>query len=176
MLSASTTAATYAVTYRAATVADCPLILEFITELAAYEQLSNAVTTDAMQLQTSLFGVAPRAECWLAFRGDEPLGFALFCHNFSTFLGKAGLYIEDVFVRDTARGLGVGTGFFQRIAQIAQERGCRRIDWQCLNWNKPALKFYQSIGATQRADWLSLRLEAPAIAALAAQGDAAQAA
>jgi len=159
-------------TIRLATEDDCALILEFIIGLAEYEKLAHEVTTDEDQIRETLFGnsgVPHRvAECLLAFNGDEPAGFALFFHNYSTFLGKPGLYLEDLFVKPEARGTGLGKQLLVELAKIAVERGCGRLEWWVLDWNTPAIDFYKSLGAVAQDEWTVFRLTTDKIKALAA--------
>lgn len=149
--------------------ADVGLVLEFIRDLAEYEKLrDHAVATEA-DIEKALFGPKPAAECLIARQAGEPVGFAIFFHNFSTFVGRAGLYVEDVFVRPAARGRGVGKALFARMAAIALERGCGRMEWSVLDWNEPAIRFYRAIGAVGMTDWTIQRLQGAALAALAAR-------
>lgn len=154
---------------RAALVQDCPLILHFIQELAAYERLSDTVVTDAATLQQHLFPPtgAPAAQCLLAFADDRPVGFALYFFNFSTFLGRPGLYLEDLFVLPADRGQGHGKALIVELARIAHHRGCGRLEWSVLDWNTPAITFYQHLGAQILADWRICRLDRTGIARLA---------
>mgnify|MGYP002136991955 CR=1 FL=1 len=154
---------------RAATAADCPLILSFITELAEYEQLAHEVVATVDGLRERLFGATPRAEVVIAELDGAPVGFALFFHNFSTFTGKAGLYLEDLYVRPTARGAGVGKRLMQHLAQLAVARDCARFEWAVLDWNAPAIAFYRSIGAVGMDSWRAQRLAGEALAKLAAE-------
>ncbi len=159
---------------RPATPADVPVILQLIRALAEYERLAEHVTATEEVLQHSLFGPRPSAEALLAFApgasGDpaRPVGFALFFENFSTFLGRPGMYLEDLFVVPEFRGRGAGRALFERLAQIALDRGFSRLDWAVLDWNEPAIRFYQSLGATPMADWTVNRLTGETLRALAA--------
>ncbi len=137
---------------------DIPEILHLIRELADYEQLAHCVTATPEVLRTSLFGDRRAAEVLLAFTEGRPIGYALFFHNFSTFLGKPGIYIEDIFVRPTYRQHGVGKAFFQKIAAIAIERDCGRIEWSVLDWNRSAIDFYRAMGAHPVDGWTVYRL------------------
>lgn len=152
---------------RSATVEDTPLILSFIRELAEYEKLSHEVVATEEALRASLFGERPFAEVLLAFVGGEPLGFALFFHNFSTFLGKPGIYLEDLYVRPEHRGTGAGRALLVRLARLAVERGCGRLEWWVLDWNEPAVGFYKRIGARAMDDWTVYRLTGDALERLA---------
>ena len=156
---------------RAATADDVPLILSLIRELAEFERLSHEVVTDEAGLRAQLFGPHPRAEVLLAENTaadhDAPAGFALFFHNFSTFVGKPGIYLEDLYVRPAFRGRGLGRALLTRLAQIAVERDCGRFEWAVLDWNEPALKFYESLGAKGMHDWTVHRLVGDELATLA---------
>jgi GNAT superfamily N-acetyltransferase len=156
---------------RAATSTDTGLILSFIRELAEYEKLSHEVVADEAGLAQQLFGPTPRAEVLIAEVDGEPAGFALFFHNFSTFRGKPGLYLEDLFVRPTFRGLGLGKRLMVRLAQIALERDCGRFEWWVLDWNTPAVDFYRRLGAEGMDEWTVQRVTGEALRALAAQPD-----
>lgn len=136
---------------------DIELIYNFICELAEYEKLSHDVTATPEILRNSIF-VDKRAEVLLAFEGDTAVGFALFFHNFSTFKGKACLYLEDIYISPKYRGKGYGKQLFKRLALIALERDCERFDWSVLDWNKPAIEFYKGLGATMMEDWRIFRL------------------
>jgi GNAT superfamily N-acetyltransferase len=135
-----------------------PLILSFIRKLAEYERLSSKVVVDEAQLRKSLFGPHPAAEVAIARWGDEPAGFAVYFHNFSTFAGRAGIYLEDLFVEPQFRGKGIGRSLFVYLAKLAEERGCARIDWAVLDWNESAKRFYRSLGAEPMEDWTIYRL------------------
>ena len=150
-----------------ASEAQVPLILEFIRGLAEYEKLSDEVVATEASLRQSLFGPRPDAEVVIAYADDEPAGFALFFHNYSTFLGRRGLYLEDLFVKPAFRGRGVGRALLQHLARVAVERGCGRFEWWVLDWNEPAIRFYQSLGARPMGDWTVYRLTGPALEALA---------
>jgi len=157
-------------TIRSATVADVPLILDLIRGLAEYERLPHEVVATEALLRETLFGPAPGAEVLLAELDGESAGFALFFHNFSTFLGRRGLYLEDLFVRPAARGRGVGRALLARLAAIARQRGCGRFEWSVLDWNEPAIGFYRSLGAVPMDDWTVYRVAGPALDRLAAEG------
>jgi len=152
---------------RPATVEDTPLILSFIRELAEYEKLSHEVVATEEALRESLFGERAFAEVLLAFVGGEPLGFALFFYNFSTFLGKPGIYLEDLYVRPEHRGTGAGRALLSHLARLAVERGCGRLEWWVLDWNEPAVGFYKRIGARAMDDWKVYRLTGDALERLA---------
>ena len=149
-----------------ATVADVPLILQLIRELATYERApADAVATEP-QLRDVLFGEKPAAEVLLAFENEVPVGFAVYFFNFSTWLGRPGLYLEDLFVRPELRGKGYGRALLVRLAQIAQERGCGRMEWAVLDWNEAAIQFYKKLGAKPMDDWIVFRLTRNEIASL----------
>lgn len=152
---------------RFATAEDTPLILSFIRELAEYEKLSHEVVATEEALRESLFGERPFAEVLLAFVGEDPAGFALFFHNFSTFLGKPGIYLEDLYVRPEHRGAGAGRALLSHLAGLAVERGCGRLEWWVLDWNEPAVGFYKRIGARAMDDWTVYRLTGDALERLA---------
>jgi GNAT superfamily N-acetyltransferase len=155
-------------TIRAATEQDVPRILAFIKALAEYERLSDAVVATEAGLRHSLFGPRAYAECLLAEWKGTPAGFALFFHNFSTFLGRPGLYLEDLFVVPEARGRGIGRTLLRHLAGIAAERNCGRLEWSVLDWNESAIGFYRSIGAEPLDDWTIFRLQGDALARVAA--------
>jgi GNAT superfamily N-acetyltransferase len=146
------------VTIRPATRADVPLILDFIRALAEYERLPHMVVATEELLTETLFGERPGAEVVFGLLDDEPLGMALFFHNFSTFLGRPGLYLEDLFVRPEARGKGIGQALLAHLATIALQRGCGRLEWSVLDWNEPAIGFYKSLGAEPMDDWTVYRM------------------
>ena len=150
--------------------ADVPLVLAFIRELAEYERLADAAVATEAQLHEALFGARPAAEVLIAALDGEAVGFALFFHNFSTFLGRRGLYLEDLFVRPAARGRGVGRALLAALARLAAERGCGRLEWSVLDWNAPAIDFYRSLGAEPMSEWTTFRVTGPALDALAAAG------
>jgi GNAT superfamily N-acetyltransferase len=156
-----------ALTIQPAAPADVPLILQLIRELAEYERApKDAVATEA-QLREVLFGEKPAAEVLLAFEDTEPVGFAVYFFNFSTWLGRPGLYLEDLFVRPACRAKGYGRALLERLAQIAQERGCGRMEWAVLDWNEPAIQFYKKLGAQPMEEWTVFRLTSDGIAQLA---------
>ncbi len=150
-----------------ATEDQLPLVLEFIRGLAEYEKLAHEVVATEASLRASLFGARPDAEVVIAYVDDQPAGFALFFHNYSTFLGQRGLYLEDLFVRPAFRGLGVGRRLLQHLARLAVERGCGRFEWWVLDWNEPAIRFYESLGAKPMSDWTVYRMTGEALRALA---------
>ena len=137
---------------------DLPQVLAFIRELAVYEHLEDQVVATEADLVTALFGPRPYADVAFACLDGAPVGFALFFHNFSTFLGKPGIYLEDLFVRPEARGLGVGKRLLAWLAHTTLERGCARLDWAVLDWNKPSIGFYLSLGAVAQDEWTTFRL------------------
>ncbi len=150
-----------------ATERDVPLILELIQGLAVYEKLAHEVTATEAGLRETLFGARPAADVIIAYAGDTPAGFALFFPNYSTFLGKPGLYLEDLFVRPEYRGQGLGLALMKRLAQIAVERGCGRFEWSVLDWNEPAIGFYKSLGAKLMDGWSIVRVNGEALTRLA---------
>jgi GNAT superfamily N-acetyltransferase len=152
---------------RSATEADVPIILSLIRELAEYEREPNAVVATEAGLREVLFGPKRSAEVLLALESGEAVGFAVYFYNFSTWLGRPGLYLEDLFVRPAVRGKGFGRGLLERLAQIAKERGCGRMEWAVLDWNDPAIQFYRKLGASPMNEWTVFRLTAEGIAKLA---------
>jgi GNAT superfamily N-acetyltransferase len=146
-----------------ASVADVPLILHMIKQLAEYEKLAHEVIATEAGLQEALFGSRPFGEVVLGYVGLEPVGFALFFHTFSTFRGAPGIYLEDLFVEPPWRGRGFGRRLLAHLAAIAVARGCHRLEWSVLNWNTPAIGFYRRIGATAMDDWTMYRLTGPAL-------------
>lgn len=159
---------------RPATEADVPLILTFIKDLARYERLEHAVVATEDVLRTSLFGQPRFAEVLFGEEDGTPVAFALFFHNFSTFVGRPGLYLEDVFVKPDKRGHGYGKAMLARLASIAVERSCGRFEWAVLDWNTPAIDFYKSLGAKAVDDWTIFRMTGDALRALAALDDPAR--
>ena len=155
------------VTIRPAGPADLDLIHGFILALADYEHLSGEVRADREALAHHLFGPRPMAEVLIAQLGTKPAGFALFFHNFSTFEGRPGLYLEDIYVMPEARGHGAGKALLAALARLAVERGCARLEWAVLDWNSPAIDFYRSLGARPMDEWTVNRLDGAALAALA---------
>jgi GNAT superfamily N-acetyltransferase len=154
-------------TLRAAAAGDVPLILSFIRELAEYEKLSSEVVATEELLKKNLFGERNSAEVIIGEYQNKPVSFALFFHNFSTFLGKPGIYLEDLYVSPSMRGTGIGKVMLSYIAKLALERGCGRLEWSVLDWNEPALKFYRSIDAVPMEDWTMQRITAEALSSLA---------
>ncbi|WP_341918364.1 GNAT family N-acetyltransferase [Hydrocarboniphaga effusa] len=157
-----------ALTIAPATAHDVPLILALIRELADYEQLSDQVSATEAALRASLFGERPAAEVLVARSGGEPAGFALFFPNYSTFLAKPGIYLEDLFVRPAFRGQGIGKALLASVAALAVARGCGRFEWSVLDWNDPAIGFYRRLGARPLDDWTMFRITGAELAALAA--------
>ena len=155
---------------RSATEDDVPLILTLIKELAEYERLSHEVVATEEALRDSLFGERRVAEALLGYLGGNQAGFALFFHSFSTFLGKPGIYLEDLYVRPEFRGAGVGRALLVHLAGLAKERGCGRLEWSVLDWNEPAIGFYRGIGASPVSGWTVYRLTGEALENLAAEG------
>ena len=153
----------------AATPADVPLILALIGELADYEKLRHEVVATEAALHEALFGERPGAQAVIARIGGEAAGFALFFHNFSTFLAKRGLYLEDLFVRPAFRGHGVGRALLAHLASLAVARGCGRFEWAVLDWNRPAREFYESLGAAPKSSWINYQLSGEALLRLAAR-------
>ena len=145
-------------TIRETTVDDIPLILEFVRALAAYERLTHEIQATEETLRESLFGSRPAAEVVLAFHDDQPVGFAVFFQNFSTFVGKPGLYLEDLFIKPEFRNRGYGKILFRHVARIANQRGAGRFEWAALDWNEPATAFYKKLGARPLDDWTVFRL------------------
>jgi GNAT superfamily N-acetyltransferase len=154
---------------REAGEADVPLILQFIRELAEYEKLSHEVIATEDDIHESLFGHRPVAEVVIGYYKGAPVSFALFYHNYSTFLGKPGIYLEDLFVKPLMRGKGIGKSMLAYLAKLACDRNCGRFEWWVLNWNKPALKFYHSVGAQSMSEWTVQRLEGEALKTLAGE-------
>ncbi len=152
---------------RMATAADVPIILELIRALATYERAPNDVTATEDGLSKVLFGEKPAAEVLLAFENETAVGFAVFFHNFSTWLGRPGLYLEDLFVRPEDRGKGYGRALLIHLAKIARDRGCGRMEWAVLDWNEPAIQFYRKLGAKSMDEWTVFRLKRDGIAKLA---------
>jgi GNAT superfamily N-acetyltransferase len=157
---------------RPATPADVPTIARLIRDLAEYERLSHEVVATEAELRATLFGSRPGAEVLIASLAGEPVGFALFFHNYSTFLGQRGLYLEDLFVKPEWRHRGVGRRLLAHLARVAVERQCGRFEWAVLDWNDPAIRFYRSLGAQPLDDWTVFRVTGEALAALAASAPA----
>ena len=145
---------------------DVPLILRFVKELAEYEKLQDEVVADEKTLEEWLFD-RQKAEVIFALEDGKEVGYALFFHNFSTFLGRAGIYLEDLYVQPEYRGRGHGKGLLKKLASIAVERGCGRLEWSCLDWNRPSIDFYLSLGAQPMSDWTVYRLAGSTLTELA---------
>ena len=157
-----------ALTFRYAEEADTPLVLRFIRALADYEKMLDLVVADEVLLEDQLFR-KKNAEVIFAMEDGKEIGFALFFHNFSTFLGRAGLYLEDLYVEQEYRGKGYGKAILKKLASIAVERGCGRLEWWCLDWNQPSIKFYRSLGAEPMSDWTVYRLTGETLKNLASE-------
>ena len=155
------------ISIRSAQPDDLDLIIDFIRALAAYERLADAVVLDRSTLAAHLFGDKPMAEVLIGDVDGVARGFALFFHNFSTFEGRPGIYLEDLFVDPQARGAGLGKALLSTLAQLAIERDCARLEWSVLDWNEPAIKFYQSLGAKAMDEWTVNRVDGNALKALA---------
>ena len=151
--------------------ADAPLIVALVRELATYERLLDEVVITPEDVHRDLFGPRPYAEAVIARIGGEPVGFALWFHNYSTFAGRPGLYLEDLFVRPAFRGRGHGEALLRHLAGVALERGCARFEWSVLDWNKPALAFYRKLGAVGMDGWTVHRVSGEALAALASRAE-----
>jgi GNAT superfamily N-acetyltransferase len=163
---------TDAITIRKAEEKDIPLILKFIKGIAEYEKLLHEVEANEEKLRESLFSQNANTEVLLCYFGDVPVAYAVYFHNFSTFVGKKGIYLEDIFVYPEYRGKGIGKKLLKYIAQIAVERNCGRMEWAVLNWNKPAIEFYKSIGAKPMDEWSIFRLTEPALKKFVEQAQA----
>ena len=153
-------------TFRQAEEADCGLVLEFIRQLVEYEKMLPEVVATEQLLHRALFQDR-RAEVIFALEDGVEVGFALYFHNFSTFVGRSGLYLEDLFVKPAYRGKGYGKALLKRLAKIAVERGCGRFEWVCLDWNQPSIDFYRSLGAEPQEEWTIYRLTGEALQKLA---------
>jgi len=153
---------------RTATRTDIPVLLELIRGLAEYEKLTHLVAADEALLGRELFAPGSHVEAVLGFAGGTAVGFAVYFHNFSTFLGRKGLYLEDLFVLPGHRGRGYGRALLLHVARVAHERGCGRFEWMALDWNEPAIRFYKALGATEMAEWRLFRVTGEALARLAA--------
>lgn len=160
--------------FRNADRTDCSLILEFINELAAYEKMSDDVIATEELLEKWIFD-QKIAEVIFALEDGAEVGFALFFHNYSTFLGRAGIYLEDLFVKPQYRGRGFGKALLIRLAEIAVDRGCGRMEWSCLNWNRPSIDFYLSLGAEAMRDWTVYRVSGETLHRLAQKDPSGQA-
>ena len=162
------------ITIRPASRADVPLVLQFIRDLARYERLEHEVSATEAELAEALFGPRPHAEVVFACSAGLPVGFALFFHNFSTFKGRPGIYLEDLYVRPEARGRGIGRRLLAYLARTAVERRCARLEWAVLDWNEPSIGFYRSLGAVPMDEWTVFRLTGDALALLAGSAAASQ--
>jgi GNAT superfamily N-acetyltransferase len=159
---------------RPAGASDVGLILELIRELAGFERLSHEVVADAAALRRHLFGERPAAEVLIAEVSDAPAGFALYFPTFSTFVGKPGLYLEDLFIRPAYRGRGIGRAVLIHLSRLAVERGCGRLEWSVLDWNERAIGFYRELGARPMSDWTVFRLDGEALETLASASPSAR--
>ena len=155
---------------RPATREDVPILYELLLDLAEYEQLKDSVKLTEEMFLEALFAKRPYLEAILAFVEGEPVGFALYYHVFPTFLGRPGMYLEDIYVRPIARGHGIGRSLLSTVARIAVERGCGRVDWSVLNWNEPAIRFYKLLGAEPKTGWTIYQLEGDALQKAAEHG------
>ena len=158
-------------TIRSATVEDVPVVLDFIRRLAEYEKLSHVVVVTEELLREEMFGARSHVEVLLGHAGGQAVGFAVYFHNFSTFLGRNGLYLEDLFVLPEMRGRGYGKQLLLALASIAQQRGCGRFEWAVLDWNQPSIDFYKSLGAVPLDDWTIFRVTGKALEKLAAMSE-----
>ena len=156
-----------AITIRPAAAEEMPLVLEFIRELAVYERLEHQLVATIADLTAALAGPRPVAEVVFACLDGRPVGFALFCHTFSTLTGKPGIYLVDLFVRSPARGHGIGKRLLAWLARTALERGCARLEWAVLDWNAPSIAFYRSVGAVAQGEWTTMRVSGAALEHLA---------
>jgi GNAT superfamily N-acetyltransferase len=155
---------------RSATPADASLVMSFIRDLAEYEHLSHAVEANKADIARDLFGASPRLFCDLVEAGGEPIGFALWFYNYSSFKGRHGLYLEDLFVRPAARSQGAGKALLKHLARRCMDEGLGRMEWAVLDWNAPSIGFYDSLGAEAMSDWIVRRLSGEALAKLAGRG------
>ncbi|MFY8194957.1 GNAT family N-acetyltransferase [Novosphingobium sp. B1] len=160
------------ISIRPATAADLPLVAELIRDLAEYEKLADEVRFDETVMGEKLFGPRPYAEVVIGEIDGKAQGFALFFHNFSTFEGKPGIYLEDLFVKPEARGSGLGKALLSHLAALAVERDCARLEWSVLDWNEPAIGFYKSLGAKLMDEWTVMRVDGPALMELGLQSGA----
>jgi GNAT superfamily N-acetyltransferase len=152
---------------RPATEADVPVILSFVRQLAQYEKLAHEVVATEASIRATLFGKRNVAEVAIGYFNERPVGFVLFFHNYSTFLGRAGLYIEDLFVEEAYRRRGFGRALLLYVARLAQERRCGRLEWSVLDWNEPAIEFYKKLGAVPMSDWTVYRITGESLRQLA---------
>lgn len=152
---------------KAATESDAPVILSFIKQLAAYEKLSHEVVASEASIRETLFGARRVAEVAIGYFSGKPVGFVLFFHNYSTFLGRPGLYIEDLFVDENYRRRGFGRSLLLYVARLAHERQCGRLEWSVLDWNEPAIEFYKKLGAVAMSDWTVYRVTGDSLRRLA---------
>lgn len=152
---------------RTATAADVQLIFDFIVELAVYEKAAHEVVASIPQIRESLFGHDAKAHALICFMDDKPAGYAVYFYNYSTWLGKNGIYLEDVYVSPAHRGRGAGKALLRHIAKIAVEQNCGRFEWSVLDWNTPAIEFYEALGARPQSEWTIYRLTGDALKALA---------
>ncbi len=155
------------VTIRPAEIGDVPALLALVRELAEYERLPHSVVATEASLASTLFGERPEAEALIAEGEAGPVGLAVFFSNYSTFLGRSGIYLEDLYVRSELRGQGIGTRLLAEVAKRAVERGCQRLEWAVLDWNEPSIQFYKSLGAKPLDDWTTFRMTGEAIVKLA---------
>jgi GNAT superfamily N-acetyltransferase len=153
----------------AAAESDVPVLLSFVRKLAEYEKLADQVEATEEHVRSALFGEGRVAEALLAYLGSEPVAFAVFFHNFSTFLGRPGIYLEDLFVDPPHRGKGVGKALLIELARIARARNCGRLEWAVLDWNESAIEFYRSLGAVSMDDWTIFRVTGTALSRLAGE-------
>jgi len=149
---------------------DLPAIVRLVRHLAEYEKLAHAMVSSENDFRKALFGPRTNAEALMAFADDAPVGFALYFYNFSTFLGKRGIYLEDLFVEPEYRGQGIGKALLQRLARIAKDEDCGRMEWSVLTWNQPSIDFYHRLGAVTLDDWRTFRLTGEALERLADRG------
>ncbi len=156
---------------RRAKQSDAPLVLEFIRKLAEYGDISSEATVTESDVRAALFGERPVAEAILAYVGSEPAGFAVYSFTFSSFMGKPGIFVEDLFVEHQFRGRGVGKALLLTLARLGRERGCGRLEWSVLNWNEQAMEFYQELGAVPMDEWTTFRLTGEALERLASSGE-----
>jgi GNAT superfamily N-acetyltransferase len=159
-----------ALTIESATEQDIPAIVRLVRHLAEYEKLAHVMVSNEDDFQRVLFGPGRNVQALMAFADDAPVGFALYFYNFSTFLGKQGIYLEDLFVEPAHRGQGIGKALLQRLASIAKDEDCGRMEWSVLTWNEPSIDFYRRLGAVTLEDWRTFRLTGEALERLAGRG------